>query len=187
MEKPSSQKPFFLLSFLPAFAYWLLETYTSLEVALIGGIILGLMEMALEKYFTGHVHTISKVNLVLILILGGISLIAQEGVWFKLQPTFTGLGFSAFLIYQKIKGNSLMMNMLKDMGQLPPLPESIYKIIEWHMSLFLIGFALFMAKVAVYDSTATWLFWKSIGFYIAFGAFMILEMLYLRFQFRRKS
>ena len=49
-----ASKPYFLLSFLPAVAYWYLETYYTLEVALIGGILLGVIEMVLEKKFTGH-------------------------------------------------------------------------------------------------------------------------------------
>lgn len=187
MSKPNGGKPYFLLSFLPALAYWLLETYSSLEVALIGGIALGLIEMVLEKYFTGHVHTLSKVNIALIVVLGIISLIAKEGVWFRLQPTFTGIGISSFLIFKKLQGHSLMVDMLKDMGKVPPLPEGIYKMMEWHLTLFLMGFAAFMAKVAIYDSTTTWLFWKTGGFYIAFGGFMLFEMIYLRFKFRRKQ
>ena len=95
--------PYFLLSFIPAVAYWLLETYTTLEIALIGGIVLGIIEMILEKYFTGYVHTLSKVNISLIVILGVISLLAKEGVWFRLQPTFTGVGVAGFLIYKKIQ------------------------------------------------------------------------------------
>ena len=169
--------PYFLLSFIPAVAYWLLETYTTLEIALIGGILLGIIEMILEKYFTGHVHTLSKVNISLIVILGVISLLAKEGVWFRLQPTFTGVGV----------GHSLMLDMIKDMGQIPPLPEATYKMIEWHLTLFLLGFAAFMAKIAIYESTGTWIFWKTGGFYIAFGVFMVVEMIYLRFVLRRKK
>lgn len=180
MPKEGKQPPYFLLSFLPALAYWLLETYTTLEIALIGGILLGVIEMLLEKKLTGHVHTLSKVNLGLVVVLGVVSLIAKEGIWFRLQPTFTGVGIAGFLIYKKLTGHSLMFQMIKDMGQTPPLPELVYKTLEWHMTLFLLGFAAFMAKVAVYDTTATWLFWKTGGFYIAFGGFMVLELLYIR-------
>lgn len=180
MQKLKQGKPYFLLSFIPAVAYWVLESYTTLEIALIGGILLGVVEMVLEKRFTGHVHTLSKVNISLIIVLGVISLIAKEGVWFRLQPTFTGIGIAGFLLFKKIQGHSLMFDMVKDMGQVPPLPEQTYKILEWHMTVFILGFAAFMAKVAVYETTATWLFWKTGGFYIAFGAFMLLEILYLK-------
>ena len=175
-----TSRPYFLLSFLPAVAYWLLESYFSLEIALVGGIILGVLEMGLERKFTGHVHTLSKLNLGLIVVLGGISLIAKEGLFFKLQPTFTGIALASFLMFKKFKNQSLMVEMLKDMKQRPPLPEDLYKIMEWHMCLFLIGFALFMAYVAVSLTTSTWLFWKTGGFYIAFGGFMLVEMIYIR-------
>lgn len=176
----SAQKPYFLLSFLPALAYWYLETYYSLEVALIGGIILGIIEMLLEKKFTGHVHTLSKLNIALIVILGGISLLAKEGVFFKLQPTFTGVAIASFLIFKKVRNQSLLLEMLKDMKQKPPFPDDIYKLMEWHMCIFLYGFAFFMGWVALKETTATWLFWKTGGFYIAFGGFMLVEMVYLK-------
>lgn len=182
----SAQKPYFLLSFLPALAYWYLETYYTLEIALVGGIILGVLEMGLEKWFTGHVHTLSKLNLALIVILGGISLLAKEGVFFKLQPTFTGIALSLFLIFKKIKGQSLMLEMLNDLKQKPPLPEEIYKTMETHMIVFLVGFAAFMGWVALKETTATWLFWKTGGFYIAFGGFMVVELIILRFMMKGK-
>lgn len=181
----NGQKPYFLLSFLPALAYWYLETYYTLEVALIGGILLGVIEMLLEKKFTGHVHTLSKLNIALVVILGGVSLIAKEGVFFKLQPTFTGIALASYLVFKKIKKQSLMVEMLNDMKQKPPLPDEIYKIMEWHMCLFLIGFAAFMGYVALKETTATWLFWKTGGFYIAFGGFMIVELAYIQWYSRR--
>lgn len=180
-----ASRPYFLLSFVPALAYWLLETYSTLEIALIGGVVLGFLEMGLEKKFTGHVHTLSKLNIGLIVVLGGISLMAQEGLFFKLQPTFTGIALGLFLIYKKIKKKSLMFEMLEDFKQRPPLPEEFYKTLEWHLCLFLFVFAIFMAYVAVKETTAVWLFWKTGGFYLAFGCFMVAEVFYIKFFARR--
>lgn len=180
-----AQKPYFLLSFLPALAYWYLETYYTLEIALVGGILLGIIEMILEKKFTGHIHTLSKLNVALIVVLGGISLLAKEGIFFKLQPTFTGLALASYLLFKKIKNQSLMLDMLNDLKQKPPLPQEVYKTMEGHLCLFLIVFAGFMAWVAVKAETSTWLFWKTGGFYIAFGAFMILEFIYIQYSVRR--
>lgn len=180
----NAQKPFYLLSFLPALAYWYLETYYTLEVALTGGVILGVVEMLLEKVFTGHVHTLSKLNVALVIVLGGISLLAQEGIFFKLQPTFTGMAVSAFLLFKRLKKHSLMMEMLKDMKQRPPLPEEMYVKIELHLAIFLIGFSVLMAVVAFYSSTSTWVFMKTAGFYISFGGFLVVEVLYLKRSIR---
>jgi len=176
----------FLLSFIPAVAYWYLETHYTLEVALIGGIILGLLEMFLEKKLTGHVHTLSKLNISLIVVLGLISLFAKEGIWFKLQPTLTGISVASFFLYKKVRGHSLMMEMMTDMKQMSPLPIEVYKIMEWHICFFLIGFAAFMGKVALTETTANWLFWKTGGFYIVFGCFMVFEIIFLQWYLRRK-
>ncbi len=86
-----NNKPFFFLSFLPAIAYWYLESNYDLQTALIGGLVLATVEILLEKIFTKHVHAISKFNFYLVVVLGGIAFIGQEGIWFKLQPFFTGV------------------------------------------------------------------------------------------------
>lgn len=187
MQKGNSP-PYFLLSFIPALAYWLLETYTTLEIALIGGIILGLVEMGLEKKITGHVHTLSKLNISLVVVLGSISLIAKEGLWFKLQPTLTGVALSAFFLWKKWKHESLIYQMLIDMKTPADrmLPEHIYGAMEWHLCLFLLVFAGWMAYVALYMPTGTWLFWKTGGFYIAFIPYMLLEIVFIRAKVKGK-
>ncbi|HXH32315.1 MAG TPA: septation protein IspZ [Bacteriovoracaceae bacterium] len=185
--KKTDQKPYFLLSFIPAVAYWYLETNYTLQIALIGGIVLGVLEMALEKKFTGHVHTLSKLNVSLVIVLGIISLVAKEGIWFKLQPTLTGISVASFLLVKKFKGQSLMLEMLKDMHQEAPMPASIYRKMEWHICLFLIGFAVFMARVALVETTATWVFWKTGGFYMVFGVFMVCEIVFIQWSLKREK
>jgi intracellular septation protein len=182
--KKNASMPFFLLSFIPAVGYWLLETYFSLEVALTGGIALGLIEIITEKIYSGRVHTLSKLNISLIFFLGGISLLAREGIWFKLQPTITGISLFIFLLVQKWKGKSFMVEMLEDFNQKPPLPLPVYKILEWHLALFLLAFAIFMGVIAFYEKTSVWLFWKTGGFYLAFFVFMIFELFFLRWLSR---
>ncbi len=183
----TAQRPYFLLSFLPALAYWYLETYHSLEIALVGGVILGVIEILFEKKFSGHVHTLSKLNLSLIVVLGGVALVAKEGLFFKLQPTFTGIAVGGYLIFKKIRKESLLLEMLKDLKQTPPLPVEFYRMLEWHLCVFLLTFAAFMAWVAVRETTAVWLFWKTGGFYLAFGGFLVAEILFLRLTIRRPS
>lgn len=188
MQKQSSP-PYFLLSFIPALAYWLLETYTSLEIALIGGIVLGVVEMLLEKKFSGHVHTLSKLNISLVVVLGVISLIAKEGIFFKLQPTMTGIAVSGFFVWKKMKNESLIHQMLIDMKtpENKMLPPHIYAMMEWHLCLFLLTFAGWMAYVAFNMPTGSWLFWKTGGFYIAFIPFMLVEMFFIRMKLKGKA
>ncbi len=170
MQKKSSNFYFFL-SFIPALGYWFLESYYSLTVALVGGVILGVSEIIIEKIFSGKVHSISRLNLGLVVFLGIISLWAQEGIWFKLQPTFTGIILFLFLGYQRLQKKSFMVEMMKDFNQKLPLPPDHYLMLEWHLALFVLIFGMFMAYIAVTQSSDVWIFWKTIGFYLAFFIF----------------
>jgi thioredoxin-related protein len=67
-----------------------LEETQPLHIALSVGIGLAVLEVVVEKLYTGKVHTISRLNFGIIFLLGLLALFAREGVWFKLQPTMTG-------------------------------------------------------------------------------------------------
>lgn len=81
-----NNKIFGLMSFLPAIAYWWLEENYPLRIALGVGLGLAVIEILIERIWLGHVHTISKFNFAIIMILGGLSLLGDDGLWFKLQP-----------------------------------------------------------------------------------------------------
>ena len=115
MDK-SFSKSFFLISFLPAIAYWYLDEYYPVRIAITGGLALAILEISAEKIFIKHVHTISKANFFLILFLGGLSLLGDEGVWFRLQPAITGVGISSFMFYRLKIGKGLLEEFL---GGLP--------------------------------------------------------------------
>ena len=170
-----NQNSFFLISFLPAIAYWYLEENYTLQVALIGGLLLAGLEITLEKIFTKHVHSISKFNFYLILSLGTIAFVGQEGIWFKLQPFFTGLLMGGYLIYRAKKNNSLMLETLKSMDRALP-NENIIRFMERDLAVFLILYGLFMGYIAIFHTTSEWTFFKTIGFYICSFIFFIGEM-----------
>ncbi|MDC1175648.1 septation protein IspZ, partial [Bacteriovoracaceae bacterium] len=161
MSKLNS-KNFFMISFLPAIAYWYLEENYPLRIAIAGGLALAVLEMILEKIFTKHVHGISKFNFYLILVLGGLSLIGDEGIWFKLQPSFTGVGIGLFIFFKLKFGEGLLQEMAKSLDK-PIPPGGFFKTIETHMGLLFFFYGLFMAYVAINLTTGQWLFYKTAG------------------------
>lgn len=186
MSKSHLSNKFFLISFIPALAYWYLEVNYSLKIALIGGIALAILELALEFLLFKHTHLISRINFFLILILGGFSFLGEDGIWFKLQPAFTGIGLGTFLIVQKFRGKSLMLQMIKEMQNTPP-PEFFVRQIESHMGYFLFFYGLFMGYVAFFLSTDLWLTFKTGGFYAASLIFFIVEILLIRIKIKKNT
>ena len=185
MDKKLS-KHFFLISFLPAVAYWYMETRYSLRIALTAGLGLAAIEIILELIFTRHVHTLSKFNFGLILFLGAIALIGNEGIWFKLQPLFTGIAIFSFMTYRLIRGDGLLYEMMESMPNANRRPPKfLVQIMERHVSLFFLLYGVFMGSLAIWASTDRWLFFKTIGFYIAFALFMVAELPYIRHKARK--
>ena len=187
MSAPGKPSPFYWLSFIPALAYWWLEENTDLQTALLGGLGLAVLEIIVEKYFSGKIHTLSKLNFGLIIVLGGLSLLASEGVWFKLQPTFTGVILGSWLAWNLFHGKSFLEEAMKDMGRPWPLPHETLLSFERDMCLFMFSYGLFMSYWAIYGTTSQWAFWKTGGQYLAFGVFMAVEFFLLRLKIKRQA
>lgn len=179
------KKSFFLFSFLPALAYWYLETYYPVHIAVIGGLVLATVEVLCEKIFTRHVHELSKFNFIIMLLLGGISLIAHEGIWFKLQPFFTGIAIALYLLWLRFHDKSLLVTMAESMQHNKRLPNNLLKRLERDLVLFFILYSFFMVFVAVKLSTSTWLFFKTGGLYLIFIIFSLLEVFLIRAEIRK--
>ena len=185
-HKKPSQSSFFLISFIPAVAYWYLEENYSLQIALVGGIVLSIIELTLEKIFTGHLHKMSKINFALIVFLGSLSLLGEDGLWFKLQPFFTGQIIGGYLLYKKYKKESLFIEMMNDMNNQTPMNPVDLQQIEFHFALLFMGYGFFMGYLAITADTSTWTFWKTGGFYITSFVFMIVEFLFMMRRNRKK-
>jgi len=178
MSKKSS--PFFLISFLPAVAYTILESCYPVRIAVIGGMTLSIIELVGEKLLTKKIHSISWMNMILVFVLGPLSLIASDGIWFKLQPSLSCFFFALFLGYKLITGMGLMQELVAD-TQRQVLPKGLLRQLEWHFFIFLLGYAGVMAITALFFKTSVWLFFKTAGFYIASILFIIFEFCLIRF------
>ncbi len=185
MDK-AAQKKFFLISFIPAVAYWYLESRYPIRVAVMGGVGLAILELALEKVFTNHLHALSKFNFFLISFLGVISFIGDEGIWFKLQPAFTGVGIGGYLFFRRIKGRSLLYEMSSALNSKTAPPRAILESMERDVVFLFLAYGIFMVFIAIFSSTDRWLFFKTIGFYIIFAIFMIIEMVLARWRVRKE-
>ena len=100
---------------MPALVYWYLEENYPVKIAAAAGVGLAIIEVIAEKIFLKHVHKISIFNLILLSILGGLSVFAGEGIWFKLQPGFTGALIGGLLLSSKWRKKSFFKEMMDDL------------------------------------------------------------------------
>lgn len=182
-NKKKKTNLFFLISFLPAIAYWYLEATYPVKIALIGGIILSIAEISFEKIYLGHVHQISKLNFFLIIALGGISLFEENGIWFKLQPALSVWFLAGYMIYRILKGNGFFNEMMDEMQTGDTnnrLPDFILKKFEKNLIIFFLLYGALMGYLAIWSKTSYWAFFKSVGFFIVFAVFAILQVFIIR-------
>ncbi len=178
-------KNFFLLSFFPALVYWYLENNYSFKVAITGGLICAIVELLLEKKFTGHLHQMSKLNFYLIIFLGFLSFLGEEGFWFKLQPAITGVVIGVYLLWKVKYSDGLFYEMIVSFNEKKVPPKEIINTMEYHSSFLFISYGVFMGFIAYLTTTETWLFFKTIGFYIIFILFMGIEVIIIRFKINK--
>lgn len=177
---------FFLFSFLPAILYWYLETKYPVKIALVAGIALSLVEIGVEKFFHGKIHKLSKVNLVLVVVLGGFSLLGEDGLWFKLQPALSMLAVALYMAFKLNRGTGFFQEMmleLKPDGPHPP-PEMM-RSMERNMTVFFFSYSVLMAILAVWFETSTWAFFKTAGFILLFVVFMVFQTVKNRRIYRK--
>jgi len=175
---------FFLISFLPAIAYWYLEENYPIKIAVMGGLALSILEISFEKIFLKHIHKISWANFFLIFFLGGLSLFGDEGKWFKMQPAITGVAIGLGLIILRLRGKSFFAEMIKEMNSEQNPPEWILQILELHTGVFFGLYGIWMFYVVFFLSTDQWLFFKTIGFYLCFLGFFVIELIFLRWKIK---
>ena len=182
--KKSSSSTFFLISFLPALAYWFLEEHYPIKIAVVGGIVLALLELILEKIFTKHIHSLSQFNFILILFLGGISFLGNEGIWFKLQPMFTGIILGGYLAYKVMTSTGLLWKTMSSFNR-PLPPFELWAPMEKRMAGLFFIYGIFMGVLAKWGNTEQWLFFKTIGFYSVFFFYSIAESINLRLKIKK--
>ena len=108
-----------LAGVLPLLVFTLIEEYFGTVWGLIAGMIFGVGEVAWEFYTQRRVEALTWGSNALVLGLGCVSLLTQEGVWFKLQPALLEASFSIVLWGSVIWKKPLLFSwMLKQSAQM---------------------------------------------------------------------
>lgn len=176
--KPKKGNNFFLISFLPAILYWYLESQYPVKIALIGGIALSVAEILFEKFYSGRVHQLSKFNFFLIVALGGFSLMEENGIWFKLQPSLSLWAVAVYMGWKIRSGSGFFKEMMSEMRPDGPRPpDFILKSMERNMVIMFGLYGILMFVLAIWFPTSIWVFFKTAGLFVVMGIFMVFQLL----------
>jgi intracellular septation protein len=172
---------FFFGGLIPLIAFTVIEENFGVITGLIAGMVFGLGEILYEWIRHRKVATMTWVGNGLLLVLGGISLISSEGLWFKLQPAFMEGPFALAMWGSCLLKKPLLVTLAEKQGQsLPELVKRKLNGVTWRAGLFFALHTALAVWAALEWSTANWALLKGIGLTLSFILYLGAEVFYLR-------
>lgn len=175
---------------LPVVAFTVIEDKYGVVAGLIAGMVFGVGEIAWELYSEKKVSGITLASNAMILILGGISLVTQEGFWFKMQPAIMEAAFAIVLIISWLLKKPLLRTMMiaqqqKQNPESPGLPDIFVKALSGmtlRTGIFFAIHAVLATYAALHWSSDAWALLKGVGLTVSFILYMFAEMLFIRIK-----
>lgn len=177
----------FLGGLLPIAIYTILEEKAGPLWGLCFGMGFGILEVIYEWVKYRKVETLTWVGNAVLITMGGISLITQEGIWFKLQPAILELGMTALLIGSSLYQKPFLVMMAEKQKTFEKMPDPVAAMMKNQfggMNLRLGFFFLIHSIVAVYAaffwSTRNWALLKGVGLTLSLLIYLFFEIFFLR-------
>jgi intracellular septation protein len=166
---------------LPVIAFTVIEDRYGIIWGAIAGITFGIGETLYEKIRFKKVSKMTWITNGFILFLGGISIIAQDGIWFKLQPALIEFILCFFLWGSLVAKKPLLMKIAEAQGQnLNTRSQSILHGLTFRLGLFFFVQSLLATWAALQWTTEQWAWLKGAGLAISFILYMGTEFLVIR-------
>jgi len=186
-HKKQSLRSLFFGGLLPIVIYTILEEKVGPLWGLVFGMVFGLFEILFEAFRYRKVETVTWIGNGLLLGMGVISLVTQEGIWFKLQPALLELGMAILLWGSLVMGKPLLVMMAdkqKTFESIQPEIASIlrarFKGITFRLGIFFFIHSLIATYAAFFWSTRSWALLKGLGLTLTMLVYLGLEVFYLR-------
>jgi len=185
-KKGPAWKALFFGGLLPVVAFTLIEDNYGTVAGIIAGLVFGLGEVIYELWTEKKVSPITWIGNGLLLGLGGISLISEDGIWFKLQPALFEIFFAGALWGSLLLKKNILLLMAQKQGQV--IPEVLHQRMNgmtFRLGIFFSIQAALAVWAAFYWSTQAWAMLKGIGLTVSFVLWMVAEVIWIRYSIRK--
>lgn len=171
----------FFAGLLPVIAFTLIEEYYGIIAGLVVGMIFGVGEICWELYRHKKVQKITLIGNGMLLVLGGLSLVSSEGLWFKLQPALMEGAFALALWGSVVLKKPLLVYLAEQQGQqLPDFLKSRMTGLTLRTGVFFAIHAVLATWAAFEWTTTNWALLKGLGLTISFVLYLVIEAVLLR-------
>ncbi len=203
MSKQKAFLSFFFGGLLPVIAFTVIEEKYGTWWGLIAGLVFGGGEIIFELIKYKKVAKATLIGNGLLFAMGGVSLISEDGIWFKLQPAIMEGGMAVVLwgsvwlnkplLTVMAQSQNLGQNLGQNPGtnpklsqnppqniQLPPIMLNSLTAITFRLGVFFAMHAALATWAALTWSTSAWAWLKGAGVTISMIFYMVGEMFWMR-------
>lgn len=173
---------------LPIILFTVIEEKYGVIYGLIAAMIFSLGEIIYEKIKFKKVSFITWLGSALILVMGAISLVTQDGLWFKLQPAILEFAFFILLFGSWVIKKPFLKQMI--LKQQPQAPEALIEVLPGmtlRLSFFFLLHAIVATHAAFYWSTEAWAILKGVGLTVTMVIYFVIEGFYIRRKLIKKN
>lgn len=171
---------------LPIIAFTLVEETYGAMAGLFVAMIFGIIEIIYELVRYKKVTNMTWIGNGLVIGLGCVSLISNEGYWFKLQPALLEFGMFVFLgVSWLIKKPFLQMIIEKQNPETPKFIQIHLNNMTLRLSFFMLAHSIIAVWAALYWSTQNWALLKGLGLTISMIIYVIIEVIWMRTKLKK--
>ncbi len=174
----------FAIGFIPIFIFILVDEFYGTKAGLIVAIVAGLLYMIYYYIRFRRIEKMILFDTALILLMGSVSLILQNELFFKLKPALIELILVVLVGVHAFSSRPLLLNMSKRyMGQVEFQPAQLKMMRQLSRLLFvvLLIHTLLIVYSAYFWSKEAWAFISGGLFYILFGLIIAGQWIYMKF------
>lgn len=154
-------------------AYKMYDIYVATAVIIVASV------LQVAYFYTKHkrVEKIHVITLLLILVLGGLTLILQDEDFIKWKPSIVNWGFALVFLGSHYIGQKPIVERM--MGQAIALPDMIWVRLSWLWIAFFIFSGMTNLYVAFNYDTDTWVNFKLFGLMGMTIVFILIQGIYI--------
>jgi len=172
---------FFFGGLLPVIAFTVIEEKYGVVAGLVAGMVFGVGEILYEFLRERKVTPMTWMGNGLLLGLGALSLISNEGLWFKLQPSLMEGIFALLMWGSCLMKKPFLVFIASQQGhELPDKVKGKLKGVTWRTGVFFAAHSALAVWAALDWSTTNWALLKGVGLTLSFILYLLLEVFYLR-------
>ena len=167
-----------LPGFIPLLAFIIADEIWGTTIGLIVAVASGVIELAYYRIKDKRFDRFILLDTLLIIVLGVVSMILENDVFFKLKPALIGVLMCAFLGVSVFTPSRILMNMSKRYMKGIELSDQQYIQMKRNMRVMFWLFTAYTALVFYsvwFMSKEAWAFISGGLFYILFAAYFVFE------------